>query len=95
MAINISLVSEEYNAINQFISSFFDKKITADEDTYEWDYTLTNNLEAIDLISSLMDNIDIYSSITLWVSFDPKLFIKIKEDNYENIIKYIANRYVS
>lgn len=95
MAINISLVSEEYNAINQFISNFSDNKITVDQDTYEWDYTLTNNLEAIDLVSSLMDNTELYSSITLWVSFDPNLFIKIKEDNYENIIQYIANRYAS
>ena len=93
MAVGISLVSEQNNVINKFLTSFFDNKITADADTYEWDYSLQNNLESIDLISCLMDNIDLYPSLNLWVSFDPNLFIKVKEDNYENLIKYIANRY--
>jgi len=93
MAVNISLVSEENNAINTFLTNFFDNKITADADTYEWDYSLYNDLDSINLISCLMDNIDLYPSINLWVSFDPNLFIKVKEDNYEKIIKYIANRY--
>ena len=95
MAINISLVSEENNAIREFLSNFFDNEITADYDTYEWDYSLRNNLDSISLISSLMDNIDLYPSINLWISFDPNLFIKVKEDNYEKIIKYIANRYIN
>lgn len=93
MAVTISLVSEQNNAINNFLTNFFDNKITADADTYEWDYSLCNNLDSINLISCLMDNIDLYPSINLWVSFDPNLFIKVKEDNYEKIIKYIANRY--
>lgn len=93
MSVGISLVSEQSNVINNFLTSFFDNKITADPDTYEWDYSLKNDLESIDLISSLMDNIDLYPSLNLWVSFDPNLFIKVKEDNYENLIKYIANRY--
>ena len=93
MAVNISLVSEQNNVINNFLTSFFDNKITADVDTYEWDYSLKNDLESIDLISCLMDNIDAYPALNLWVSFDPNLFIKVKEDNYENLIKYIANRY--
>jgi len=93
MAVGISLVSEQNNVINKFLSSFFDNKITTDSDTYEWDYSLKNDLESIDLISCLMDNIDMYPSLNLWVSFDPNLFIKVKKDNYENLIKYIANRY--
>ena len=93
MAVGISLVSEQNNVINNFLTNFFDNKITADADTYEWDYSLKNDLESIDLISCLMDNIDLYPSLNLWVSFDPNLFIKVKEDNYENLIKYIANRY--
>ena len=94
MAVSISLVSEQNNVINNFLTNFFDNKITADADTYEWDYSLQNNLESIDLISCLMDNIDLYPSLNLWISFDPNLFIKVKEDNYEKIIKYIANRYL-
>lgn len=93
MAVGISLVSEQNNVINNFLTNFFDNKITTDSDTYEWDYSLKNDLESIDLISCLMDNIDLYPSLNLWVSFDPNLFIKVKEDNYENLIKYIANRY--
>ena len=93
MAVGISLISEQNNVINNFLTNFFDNKITTDSDTYEWDYSLKNDLESIDLISCLMDNIDLYPSLNLWVSFDPNLFIKVKEDNYENLIKYIANRY--
>lgn len=95
MAVNVSLVSDKNNAINNFLASFFDNKISTDSDTYEWDYSLTNNLDSIDLISCLMDNIDSYPSINLWISFDPNLFIRVKEDNYEKIIKYIANRYAT
>ena len=95
MAVNISLISEEYNVINSFLELFFDNKITVDKDTYEWDYCLKNNLDSINLISSLMDNKELYPSLTLWISFDPNLFIKVKDDNYESIIQYIANRYAS
>lgn len=95
MAVNVSLVSDKNNVINNFLASFFDNKISTDSDTYEWDYSLTNNLDSIDLISCLMDNIDSYPSINLWISFDPNLFIRVKEDNYEKIIKYIANRYAT
>lgn len=92
MGITINLVSETENAINDFLTTFFEKDMQADKNTAEWSYVLPEPLDAINIISAVMDN-NLEDILTVWVSFDPNVFIKIKMDNYNDIIRYILERF--
>ncbi len=88
----INLVSEKENTINDFLTKFFEKDMMTDSFTTEWSYVLPNPLDAINIISAVMDN-SLENELEVWVSFDPNVFIKVKTDNYDEIIKYILERF--
>lgn len=92
MAVTLNLVSEKNNIINDFLTSFFEKEMLTDNTTKEWSYVLPDPLNSIELISALIDN---YSEedVSCWISFDTNVFIKVKNENYNEIIKYILNRF--
>lgn len=92
MGITINLLSEKENSINNFLTKFFEKDMQADKDTAEWSYVLPIPLDAINIISAVMDN-NLEDDLTVWVSFDPNVFIKIRKDNYNDIIRYILERF--
>lgn len=92
MAITVNLVSEKKNVINNFLSIFFEKDMLTDENTLEWSYTLSNPLNSIELVSAITDNYD-ENELTCWISLDPNVFIKVKENNCNDIIKYILHRF--
>lgn len=92
MSITLNLVSEKNNAINDFLTKFFEKNMLTDAHTAEWSYILPNPLDAVNIISAVMDN-SLEDVLTIWVSFDPNIFIKVKSDNYDEIIKYILERF--
>jgi len=92
MSITINLISEKSNAINNFLTEFFEKDMLTDAETSEWSYILPKPLDAINLISAVMDN-SLENDLTVWVSFDPNVFLKVKNDNYNEIIKYILERF--
>jgi len=91
MAIILNLVSEKENIIQDFLESYFEKDMLADAQTYEWSYTLPEPLEAINIISAVLDNA--LTDLTLWISFDPNVFLKVRPDNYNDIIRYIVERF--
>ncbi len=88
----INLVSEKENTINDFLTKFFEKDMMTDPFTTEWSYVLQKPLDAINIISAVMDN-SLEKELEVWVSFDPNVFIKVKTDNYDEIIKYILERF--
>lgn len=92
MAITVNLVSEKKNVINNFLSIFFEKDMLTDENTLEWSYTLSNPLNSIELVSAITDNYN-ENELTCWISLDPNVFIKVKENNCNDIIKYILHRF--
>jgi len=91
MAIVLNLISEKENTIQDFLESYFEKDMLADAQTYEWSYTLPEPLDAINIISAIFDNG--LKDLSAWISFDPNVFLKVKPDNYNDIIRYIAERF--
>ena len=92
MSITLNLISEKNNVINDFLTKFFEKDMLTDAYTSEWSYILPNPLDAVNIISAVMDN-SLEEELNVWVSFDPNVFIKVKTDNYNEIIKYILGRF--
>lgn len=92
MAITLNLVSEKKSIINKFLTAFFEKDMLTDENTLEWSYTLKEPLKAVELISAVTDNYD-ENTIACWISMDPNVFIRVKNDNCNDIIKYLISRF--
>ena len=92
MAVTLNLVSEKKNIIHKFLSAFFEKDMLTDENTLEWSYTLKEPLNAIELISAVIDNYE-ENTIACWISMDTNVFIRVKNDNCNDIIKYIIDRF--
>ena len=92
MSITINLVSEKYGELEQFLSNYFEKDMLVDSDTLEWTYTFRKPLDSVSMINAIIDNSDIYS-FTPWISMDKDLFIKIEENNHNDLVKYIFDRF--
>ena len=92
MSITLNLVSETKNVINKFLSDYFEKDMLTDENTLEWSYILKEPLSSIEFISAVIDNYD-ENLLACWISMDPNVFIRIKHDNLNDLIKYIINRF--
>ena len=94
MSITINLVSEKRGELEQFLSNYFEKDMSVDSDTLEWTYTFRKPLDSVSMINAIIDNSDIYSFVP-WISLDKDLFIKIEENNHNDLVKYIFNRFNS
>lgn len=91
MEVIVRLYSAKRNEINNFLNKFFDIK-NEYINLLEWEKKYQNPVELTDIIGTFIDNNDKYS-INMWVSLDKGLFINVNDNNANNIIKYIYERY--
>lgn len=92
MAITVSMWSDKKGEIKRFLNSFYQKEVKMDDDIGQWIYVYTKPLEAIDIISAVMDNKDkFHISMCLQVDkADPHV---ITEQNHNDIVKSILYLY--
>lgn len=87
----INLYSENSGEIKKFLEAFFSKNIDLVDDLF-WECRYNNPIDMIELISCFMDNKDNFK-INLWISIDNGIFINVTDDNLEELIKYIYERF--
>ena len=58
----------------------------------EWEKKYQNPVEITEIIGTFIDNNDKYS-INMWISLDQGIFINVTNNNVDEIIKYIYERY--
>ena len=87
----INLYSENSGEIKKFLEAFFSKKIDLADDLF-WECRYDNPIDIIELISCFIDNKDNFK-INLWISLDNGIFINVTDNNLEEIIKYIYERF--
>lgn len=87
----INLYSETAGEIKKFLALFYAKNIEIDNDLF-WEISYENPLDMIELVSCFMDNKEKFK-INLWISLDSGVFINVTDDNLEDIIKYIYERF--
>lgn len=93
MEVVVRLYSNKRNEISRFLNSFF--KLNNENEfmnLLEWEKKYQNPVEIADIIGTFIDNNDKYS-INMWISLDSGVFININDDNADNVIKYIYERY--
>ena len=90
----VRLYSSKRNEISKFLNSIF--KTNAFENEFmnllEWEKKYQNPVEITEIIGTFIDNNDKFS-INMWISLDLGVFININDNNANEIIKYIYERF--
>ena len=88
----IKLYSNEEGYIANFLESFYQQSISLPH-PLEWEKSFSNPIQLADMIGVFIENDGFSSSISMWVSIDEGLFIHISEDNADDFIRYLYERY--
>lgn len=91
MLVTVRLQSNKKGELNTFLSKYYDTNLEIENDL-KWSNEYKNPIEITDLIGAFIDNCDKFY-IKMWISLDKDIFIKITEQNADNIIKYLFERY--
>lgn len=92
MSVIVNLVSNTTGTLKSFLDSFFEKDSNIDEDVVEWISIYNEPLEAIDIMTALIDNVEKYD-IKLFISMDAGLYIEVTSENINDIIKFMFFRF--
>jgi hypothetical protein len=88
MAISVCLWSRRAGEIKRFLERYYDKEIDMDEDVGKWIYVYHKPLEAVDIISVIIDNDDKFK-LSVCIQVDEGDVRPVTEENYNDIIKGI------
>lgn len=91
MNTQISLYSSKENEIERFLEKFYNKKVVL-ENKLEWEKNYTNPIEMAEIIGAFIDNNDKFR-INMWVSIDEGFSINVTDNNANQIIKYLYERF--
>ncbi|MBE5805317.1 MAG: hypothetical protein E7313_01145 [Clostridiales bacterium] len=92
MYTTVQLYSIVPKEIEKFLNKFFNSNIINVQK--KWQHNYNNPLEMVDIIGAYIDNIDEFN-ISMWISLDADVFIKVTPDNVNELIKYMYERYPS
>ena len=90
MSVIVNLYSKSNNEIANFLNSYNEEKI--DNNILEWKKKFKNPIELADIIGVFIDNNENYD-INMWISLDKDFFINVTDNNADQIIRYIFERY--
>jgi hypothetical protein len=92
MAIVVSLWSRKTGEIRRFLQCYYEKDVHMDEDVEQWIYVYNKPMEAVDLISAVIDNNDKYE-INICIQVDKGDVHPVTFENHNDIIKSIIHVY--
>ena len=91
MKAKVILFSDNSNEINNFLNKFYSNKSDHGNST-SWQKEFPNPVEITEFIAAFADNNNSFD-LTMWISLDKDVFIKISPSNSQHIIKYLFERY--
>lgn len=91
MNTQINLYSSKENEIERFLEKFYNKKVVL-ENKLEWEKNYTNPIEMAEIIGAFIDNNDKFR-INMWISIDEGFSINVTDNNANQIIKYLYERF--
>ena len=86
----VRLYSNENGEILKFLNKF--NNIIEIKNDLEWEKEFENPVEIADIIGAFIENNDNYK-INMWISLDENLLINVTENNADEIIRYLYERY--
>ncbi|MBR1654103.1 MAG: hypothetical protein IJ690_04040 [Clostridia bacterium] len=90
----VRLYSVIPNEIKRFLSHFYEKdNFDAGNLTdKQWQKDYPNPVEIVDIIGAYIENIDDFN-LTMWISIDSGVFIKVTPENADELIRYLYERF--
>ena len=85
----VKLYSTKSGEILKFLQHFYTNIVSIDDDLL-WQKTYENPIEIADIVSALLEN---DYDINMWISLDKDVFINVTENNADDIIRYLFERY--
>lgn len=89
--VSVNLYSENSREIEKFLSSFYNSSFDI-ENTLNWQHKYDNPIEITEIIGAFIDNLENFK-LTMWVSLDKGVYIHVTDENADNLIKYLYERY--
>jgi len=86
MKVVVNLWSNIEGEIKKFLESFYDKEVIIDNDVTKWIYAYSNPLEAVDIISAVVDNNDKYK-IAVCIQADEGALYLVTSENHNDVIR--------
>lgn len=86
----VRLYSVLPDEINKFLSEFYNSNYS--DCGKQWQKEYENPIEIVDIIGAFIENNDDYN-LTMWVSIDSGVFIKVTSDNADELIRYLYERF--
>ena len=91
MSVLVSLYSKNDKDIYKFLNNY-NKKEKFDNKILEWKKEYINPIEIADIIGVFIDNNDKFD-INMWISLDKDFFLNVTDNNANQIIRYLFERY--
>ena len=89
MSVIVNLYSKNNNEISRFLNNYSEEKVN---NILEWKKEFKNPIEIADIIGVFIDNKEDYN-INMWISLDKDFFINVTDNNADQIIRYLFERY--
>lgn len=87
----VRLYSNIKGEIAKFLKHFYDFDVVKEADL-EWEKVFENPIEIVDIIGAFVENNDMYK-ISMWICIDEGCFIHVTDDNADDIIRYLYERF--
>ena len=87
----VRLYSNIKGEIAKFLSLFYENNVCKEADL-EWEKSFENPIEIVDIIGALIENNDTYK-ISMWICIDEGCFIHVSEQNADELIRYLYERF--
>ncbi|MCI8617581.1 MAG: hypothetical protein HFJ60_04995 [Clostridia bacterium] len=89
--VSVNLYSENSKELEKFLCSFYNSSIDINNNL-NWEHKYENPIEITEIIGTFADNFEDFK-IMMWVSLDKGLYINVTEENADNLIRYLYERY--
>ena len=90
MAVTVNLYGKTKDELNKFLSHFYNTNF--DLENLSWQKKYANPIELAEIIGIFIDNCEDYS-ISMWICLDKNVFVHITQENANDVIKYLYERY--
>ncbi len=87
----VNIISNKKGEIESFLSRFYNTSIDLDN-SLSWKKEYTNPVEISEIIGIYIDNSDNFS-ISMWICLDNNIYIHVNDQNADDLIKYIFERF--
>ena len=85
--ITVSLITNQKDEINRFLSTYYQREMDIKNETFKWSMICNSPFECLNIVTTAIDNNDKYN-MQVHISM-PELEAVIDDNNVNDFVKYI------